>query len=186
MQSEDPKYPEAGADASAFDVSDPYARTDRPVYQVTLWPNRSLSHRGFKAVLIFVATGLSIPLLPLLGTPVAWGMLPFLLAALIALYTAIKRNYRDGRLTETLRLWPDLVTVERIEPRGEVRRWHANPFWVDIQIKDTRHLESYLTLRGNGRVIELGAFLSPEERRHLKDDLSKALRALHAPSFIFL
>jgi hypothetical protein len=39
---------------------------------------------------------------------------------LVAVYAAIRRSYADGRLVEELRLWPDLITVERREPRGAV------------------------------------------------------------------
>ena len=49
----------------------------------------------------------------------------------------------------------------RREPSGGVRRWHANPFWVRLRLLDGERVEKYLTLEGNGREIELGAFLSP-------------------------
>jgi uncharacterized membrane protein len=162
-------------DSPAPDAS---ARTDPPVLVLTLWPNRSLSRRGFAWVLAIVGGGLALPLIPLWGTPAALGVLPFLLAALLALYLAIRRSYFDGRLTEVLRLWPDLMTVERREPGGRVLRWHAHPFWVQPRLRTGAHVENYLTLRGNGREIELGAFLSPEERLALHGDLMRALGAL--------
>ena len=39
-------------------------------------------------------------------------------------------------------------------------------------------VEKYLTLAGNGREIELGAFLSPGERVELFDEISAALDRL--------
>ncbi|MEM8820806.1 MAG: DUF2244 domain-containing protein [Pseudomonadota bacterium] len=36
--------------------------------------------------------------------------------------------------------------------------------------------ENYLTLKGGGREIELGAFLSPEERLSLAERLEDAIR----------
>ncbi len=169
----------AGDTSPAFSVDgDPFGRRDTPAYSLSLWPNRSLSPTGARRVLIFVGIGLAIPLVPFLGTPVAWGLLPFLVGALIALYAALRRSYADGRLHEELRLWNDLITVERVEPGGRVQRWHANPYWVTTHLKDTRRVESYLTLKGNGREIELGAFLSPDERVALYDELSAALRRI--------
>ena len=167
--------PGAGADALA---PDPFRRLDPPILALTLWPNRSLSRRGFVWVLGLVAAGLTLPLLPLLGTKAGLGLAPFSLAALLALYVALRRSYFDGRLTEELRLWPDLITVERREPKGAVRRWHANPFWVRPRLRDDGPVEKYLTLTGNGREIELGAFLSPEEREALYRDLTAALADL--------
>ncbi|MGM0585681.1 MAG: DUF2244 domain-containing protein, partial [Pseudomonadota bacterium] len=66
----------AGAEPPAVSRSDP------PIYEVTLWPHRSLSDRGFVYVMVGTAVMLALPLIPLLGTPVALGLLPFMLAAL--------------------------------------------------------------------------------------------------------
>lgn len=107
-------------------------------------------------------------------------MLPFLLAVLFALYWAFRRSHADARLSEELRLWPDLITVVRSEPRGAVRRWHANPFWVRVRLHEDAAIEKYLTLRGNGREIEFGAFLAPWERETLFHDLERALAEARA------
>jgi uncharacterized membrane protein len=167
-------------DGRAWDVegTDPFGRPDPPLLALTLRPHRSLTPRGGTGVLALVAVGLALPLLPLVGSAAAWGLLPFLVGALVALYLAIRRNTLDGRLTEELRLWPDLITVVRREPGGAVRRWHANPFWVQARLHDRARVEKYLTLKGGGREIELGAFLSPGEREALHRDISAALRGL--------
>jgi len=174
---DDENTPQAkAADTSpAFDVEAAFGRGDPPKWTVSIWPNRSLSQTGFKRVLMATALGLTIPLIPFLGTPVAWGLLPFLVAALLALYTSIQASYRSGRLREDLRLWDDLITIERTEPNGRVKRWHANPFWTSVHLHKDAKIESYLTLRGNGREVELGAFLSPDERIALHADLTQTL-----------
>lgn len=144
-----------------------------------------MSRRTGGWLLALLALGLAMPLVPLAGTKAAWGMLPFLLAALVALYLAFRRSYEDGRLREELRLWPDLIAVERREPGGRVLRWHANPFWVRLRLRDDAKLEKYLTLEGGGREIELGAFLSPAEREDLYRQICAALdraRAGGSPS----
>lgn len=155
-----------------------FSRNDPPLLALTLWPHRSLSRRGFRRFLALTAVCLALPVVPLIGSPVGWALLPFLVGMLLAVYLALKRSYFDGRLVEELRLWPDLITVERREPRGAVRRWHANPVWVQLRLLDGAAIESYLTLRGNGREIELGAFLSPEERQQLYRELLAALAPL--------
>jgi uncharacterized membrane protein len=167
----------AGADASAPLRSGDrlFERADPPLFSLTLWPHRSLGHTGSGVVIGIAALGLSIPLLGLIGTSAAWGMLPFLVTVLVGLYWAFRRSHADARLTEELRLWPDLITVIRREPRGAVRRWHANPFWVQVRLHDNAAIEKYLTLQGNGREIELGAFLAPWEREQLYCDLTRAL-----------
>ncbi|TYO85247.1 DUF2244 domain-containing protein [Oceanicella actignis] len=156
-------------------------RQDPPLYEARLWPNRSLSSRGFRWVMGGAAAMMALPFIPLAGTPVAAGLAPFALGALALLWLMIRRNYRDGRLTETLRLWPDVIEVERREPDGRVLRWSANPYWVKLRLHPEGRPENYLTLEGGGRVIELGAFLSPEERvalaAQIEDALARARRA---------
>ncbi len=151
-------------------------RSDPPVYAVRLWPNRSLPRRGFLVVMVLAAAGMSLPLTATLGAPmVALALVPHLLLALGLLWWFIRRSYRDGELEEELRLWPDEIEVERREPRGGVRRWRANPYWVRLKLDPKGRSENYLTLAGGGREIELGAFLSPEERAALAEEIESAL-----------
>lgn len=168
----------AGGKPPAVSRSDPFTRADDPVWSVTLWPHRSLSPEGFKVILGITAVGLSLPILALAGTGAAIALAPYAALALFALWGFIKLSYRSGRITEVLRLWPDAIAVERREPWGRVRRWSANPYWVDVEMTDTKAIERYLTLRGNGRKIELGAFLTPEERVELADELRTRIAGL--------
>jgi uncharacterized membrane protein len=47
---------------------------------------------------------------------------------------------------------------------------------VQVQLYPTGGpVPQYLTLKGGGREVELGAFLSEDERRTLKDDLHRRL-----------
>lgn len=153
------------------------SRSDPPVYQVTIWPHRSMSPLGFRLVMAGAALMLCVPMIPVIGTPVFLGLAPFALGAWGLLWLFLKRNYRDARLSEHLRLWPDLIQVERREPRGPVQSWHANPYWVELKIHPDARPENYITLRGGGRTIQLGAFLSPEERVALHEELEDALGA---------
>lgn len=157
-------------------------RSDPPLYEVSLWPHRSMSRGGFRAVMTGSGAMLSLPMVPLIGTKVALGLLPFLISAWVLLWFMIHRNYRDARLVEHLRIWPDLIAVERREPKGTLRTWQANPYWVELQMHPNARPENYLTLRGAGRLIELGAFLSPEERVELHTQLDAALVTARARS----
>ncbi len=152
------------------------------VAQVVLHPHRSLSARGFAVVMLVTWLLCLVPLVPLLGTLALWVMLPFLLGILVALWVSIRRNTRDGELCEELILWPDRIRVRRHNPRGPEQSWEANPYWTRLTIHpEGGPVENYLTLRGNGREIELGAFLSPEERLLLHRNLSRALAHLRNP-----
>lgn len=158
--------------------TDPFTRTDPPTWSVMLWPNRSLSPRGFRWLMGIMAAGFAMPVLALAGTAAMWVIGGAAVLALFLLWALVKYNYFTGRLTEEVRLWPDAISVERTEPGGAVRRWSANPYWVKISVEDTRNVESYLTLQSKERRIELGVFLTPEERIELAGELKRRIGRL--------
>ena len=73
-----------------------------PVHTLHLWPHRSLSRRGFAGFILITSVMISVPLYPLLGTVVLWGVLPFLMLSVGGVWCAIEKSYRDGRLYEEL------------------------------------------------------------------------------------
>lgn len=147
-----------------------------PLAHLQAWPFRSLPRRGFVLVIGSTATLLLVPLLAVLGSPVLWGLLPFLLLTIWGLWFAINRNYRDAEIVEDLTIWPDRVTLLRRGPRGRRQSWEANPHWVSVSLHaEGGPVPHYLTLRGGGRLVELGAFLSEEERIALTAELRNAL-----------
>ena len=153
-----------------------------PVAMLRLWPHRSLPRSGF--VLFFGATVAlaAVPLLAVLGSPILWGLLPFVLGTMGALWLAIRLSYRSGEVLEELRLWPDRLELTRTEPRRPVRRWEANPHWVRPALHETGGpVPNYLTLTGAGRTVEIGAFLSEDERLSLWKELPPVLRRLGHP-----
>lgn len=144
-----------------------------------VWPHRSLTGRGFVTVVGVTATLFLLPLLTQIGHPGLWVLLPFLLAALAALYHALDRNIRDRTITEDLTLQPDLIALTRTGPHHKRQTWQANPHWVRVTLHaKAGPVPNYLTLTGNGREVELGAFLTEAERIALKADIEARLARL--------
>ncbi|MGC8203869.1 DUF2244 domain-containing protein [Aliiroseovarius sp. PTFE2010] len=155
-----------------------HADGDAPLARLTLWPHRSLAPKGFVAVIALMFVLGLIPVLPLLGTTLIWMILIFTLGVLAALYFALQASYRHG-LGEHLLIWSDHMELTRTNPKGPPKTWAANPYWVRIDLhKDGGPVEQYLTLKGANRQVELGAFLSPHERKQLRDDLAYVLDQL--------
>jgi uncharacterized membrane protein len=146
--------------------------------RLTLWPHRSLPPQGFAAFILITFALLMIPVLGLLGRSHLWFVLPFALGALWLTWALLRRNYRDGALTETLTLDPGLAELVRLDPGGRRRVWQANPYWIRVVQHRAGPVENYLTLTGGDREVEIGAFLGPDERASLKPEIEAALARL--------
>ncbi|MEH6774797.1 MAG: DUF2244 domain-containing protein [Cereibacter changlensis] len=154
------------------------ASSTSPAFRLHLWPHRSLPRRGFVIFISCTCLLLSLPLLAVLGSPVLWALLPFPALAVGGVWLALDRSYRDGEIVEELTLWPDRLTLARHGPRGQRRDWQANPHWVRLELhRSGGPVPNYLTLRGGPREVEIGAFLSEEERLALHGELQRALSA---------
>lgn len=144
-----------------------------------LWPHRSLTQSGFVWFVGTTAALIAVPLLAVLGNPVLWGLLPFLLAAIWAIWFALRKNGRDRDILEELMLSPRSVTLARHGPKGQRQDWQANPHWVRVEChRSGGPVPNYLTLKGGPREVEIGAFLSEEERVRLRGELAEALVSL--------
>ncbi len=142
-----------------------------------LWPHNSLPQHGMAAVVLTTFTLILIPALPLLGSVVLWGLLPFLMLAVWGIYFALRRNRKSRQIIEVLTLDGDQTHLCRTGPNGAVQEWDCNRYWTQVtKYDDQGPIPHYVTLKGKGREVEIGAFLSEEERIALFDDLTKALR----------
>ena len=152
----------------------PYALTHgNGHWTLRLWPHNALAARGFVAVIGLSTAVLALPLLAVLGNPVLWGLLPFAGLALWGLWFALQRNWHDRSILEEMRLSRNEIHLRRLNPRGPVQEWRADPAWVTLNMTPQNGpVEQYLTLTGGGREVELGAFLTPAERIALHDELS--------------
>jgi len=143
-----------------------------------LWPHRSMTNGGFAAFIGATFALICLPLVAVIGSPVLWALLPFAMGTLALAWVMIRWKDRQMEMVEELTLWDDRVALVRREPRRPARRWEANPFWVEVRLRATAGpVENYVTLRGADREVEIGAFLSAEERAALYDELSRRLPA---------
>lgn len=143
--------------------------------ELYLWPYRSLPKTGFVWVIGLTAGALCLPLLAVLGSRILWGLLPFMLLVIWALWFGIQRSYRSGSSQEHLVLTSDQLTVTRQDPGRPNRVWQTNPYWLRVRLRQDGPVEDYLTITDGQREIELGGFLSPEERKSLREELNDAL-----------
>ncbi|WP_439105225.1 DUF2244 domain-containing protein [Celeribacter marinus] len=161
------------------------SETGKPLLRLDVWPHRSLPSKGFSAAIwLMFAAGL-MPVIPFIGTTAFWILLACMMSVLTALWIALRKSDRD-HLREEMLIWHDRITLTHWTAKGDKIEWSANPYWVRTTLHPTAKIEQYLTLKGAGpdqtREVELGAFLSPEERIQLRDDLALVLDRVKTPA----
>ncbi len=158
----------------------PYRWTpDTDHIRLELWPHRSLPLDGFAKVILIAFVLILIPVLPFLGTYVLWGLLPFLMLAIAGLWWGLQRSYQDAKLLEILVISPDETHLTRTAPNGTVQNWHGTTYWIRANLHPNQGpVPFYITLSGQGREVELGAFLSEDERKVLYGELADQLKRI--------
>lgn len=156
----------------------PYRWTRTQDTVLTLWPHLSLPRKGFVAMIGMAFTAGTLPLLGLLGTYALWGILPFILSMVAALWWGLERSYKDGEITETLGLDDANLTLTHTPSRGQTLTWTCNIYWVRAELHvHNGPVPHYVTLSGNGRAVEIGRFLSEDERIALYSELIDFLKS---------
>ncbi|WP_425098937.1 DUF2244 domain-containing protein [Tropicibacter sp. S64] len=159
-----------------------WTETSSQSAELRAWPHNSLSPEGFSAMILSFFLFASIPLYGLLGTVLLWGLLPFMLAATAALYYALRRNAKDRDILEVLTITQDSTRLTRTNPKGDLQEWQCNSYWVEPKMHPTGGpVPNYVTLKGGGREVEVGAFLSEDERKALYGELHDMLRRIARP-----
>ncbi len=147
-----------------------------PTQQMRLWPYQSLPPHGFAAFIGVTFIMILIPLFAMLGTVLLWGLLPFVLMAVGGMYIALQKNHKSRQIEEILTLDGDTAHLVHTTPKGEIKEWDCNRYWAQVlKYEKDGPVPHYVTLRGHGREVEIGAFLSEDERIALYDDLMRNL-----------
>jgi uncharacterized membrane protein len=152
------------------------ALPDGVIAELRAQPHRSLAPVGFVWFIGITCALFALPLLAVLGSHALWGLLPFLGVTVWGMWYALHRNTHDGTLTEVLTISHDQLHLIRHEPRQADQSWEANPYWTQVSLHPEKGpVPSYLTMKGNNREVELGSFLTPEERKALHGELIEAI-----------
>ena len=150
------------------------------VTTIELWPYNSLKPKGFAFFLGATFALITLPLFNVLGTKVFWGLFPFLFLTLMGIWFALRKSLKDRQILEQLTLYKDELILIRQGPTGEQKEWVCSPYWSKLRMYDKEGpVANYITLSGNGREVELGSFLSEDERKELFSDLNRLLNKLN-------
>lgn len=154
-----------------------WTQTSDTEQELRLWPHNSLPPRGAMIVIFSVFLFGLIPILAMLGSIVLWGLLPFLLLTVLGLWLAIQTNYKARSVFEVLTLNGTRAQLIHRTPGRQQQEWSCNRYWARPEMhRKGGPVPYYVTLVGDGREVEIGAFLSEEERISLYDELVERLR----------
>jgi len=147
------------------------------IFEARSAPLNSLGDTGFWIVAGILVAGFTFigTVFTILG---AWPVLVFagVEAALVIGMLALYRTHARSS-AEVITLASGRLTIRRREGR---RREEArfDPFWARLRWQETR-----LFIAHRGAAIEIGRFLTAEEREDLAQNLDKALRRYREPVF---
>jgi len=160
----------------------PFAGAVPAPLQLDLSQHNSLNPKGFVLFFGITCVLMCVPLMAFFGTAFWYGILAYLLVTLGAAWWAMKSSWKRGSVNEVLEVWSDHLRLTRKNPDGSVKDWDANPFWVRVVTHEKDGpVPHYVTLCGSGRDVEIGSFLSEEERVALSTDLKDLLIDLRNP-----
>lgn len=160
------------------------AAAERPVFDATITPHRSLGQNGFRLVMTLVCLASIVSSIPfvVLG---AWPVAGFFGLDVIALFIAFHVNFRHARAFERIVVTPLEVLLRKVSHHGNEAVWRSNPAWTKLERQDD---EDYgllrLSLVSRGKSVAVAAALSPHEREGFADALGAALAsARRGPDF---
>lgn len=145
-----------------------------------LTPNRSLTRPAFMAMAA-AAGGLGVVAATFYVSLGAWPIAGFFGGEFLLLLIAFWVSYRQGRLSETVRVSAERLHVARRQPSGKVQHFTLAPYWARVDIDDPVRHDSQVRVSSHGRTLVLGAFLAPEERADFARSLRAALAAARGP-----
>lgn len=139
-------------------------------------PNRSLSWAQVKCFYVGIA---AVSLVIAVGFAVRgfWPVLPFAGLELLVLGCALYVCTLDGCRSDVVSVDSHTVTVEK-GCRAPSKTWEFNRAWTQVKLFRPRIVwyPSRLVLRSAGKEVEVGDFLTEDERVRLAKQLSEAIR----------
>ena len=140
--------------------------------QITIWPHRSLSPKGFGIVM-----GVLAGLLFIIGLGFflvgAWPVIGFLGLELLVVWGAFKLNYRAARHRETIHTTTEELMVESQTPAGKQAQKSFPIGWLRVSLSPSKSPamssrdQQKIILSSHGEQAEIGKYLHPAEKAGL-------------------
>lgn len=148
---------------------------------VVLMPNRSLSHSGFRAIV--VTQGFAV--LAIAGIAAWQGnvfALPIAILQTVLVTLCLRYVWRCSGCGEMITLDRRQVQVAPLGSAGATARFDT--YWARLRLERASRecRRQRLLIGSHGRTVEIGAFLSDDERHALKQELAVLLDRANDPT----
>jgi len=153
------------------------------LFEAVSTPPAGLSARGMRWLAGLAVLGAAVPAL-LFAALGAWPVLGFLggEVVLVLFLVALHRSW-NRRAVETVLLAGGRLRLRRQDGRGHEEAADLDAYWARLTLEERDGAVPLLTAEARGRRMEIGRFLSPEEKRDLAAALEGALRRYRTPVF---
>lgn len=164
------------------DSGDVATAAERPVFDATITPYRSLGQNGFRIVMTLVCLSSVVSSIPFIVLG-AWPVAGFFALDVVALFIAFQVNFRHARAFERVIVTPLEVMLRKVSHHGREAVFRFNPAWTKLERQtDEDYGLLHLKLVSRGESVPVAAALSPGEREGFADALGAALaRARRGP-----
>ncbi len=146
-----------------------------PVFAARLFPYRSLGHRGFVILMVFISV-ICFGIGGFFWSIGAWPVFGFMGLDVLAIYVAFRINYRDARAFEEITISREEMVIRKCDPRGRCKNFNFNPVWAQFIVN--RHDEIGITrmvIASRKLRLTIGDFLNPEDRESFARAFGAAL-----------
>jgi uncharacterized membrane protein len=153
------------------------------LFEAVSTPPASLSARGMRWL---CGLAVAAAALPAVGFAVmgAWPVLGFLGLEVLLVLGLVGLHRRWSRAAvESVLLTDGRLLIRRADGRGGRESAELEPYWTHLTLEERPGVMPVLTAKARGRSVEIGRFLSEEEKRELADALQAALRRYRSPIF---
>jgi len=156
---------------------------DPVLFEAVSHPPAGLSARGMRWLAGGAAAAAAVPasIAALLGAWPVFGFLGGEIVLLLGLMTLHRRRARAS--VETVLLTDGRLLLRRCNGRGEPERADLDAYWARLELEERPGAVPVLRAHARGRSVELGRFLSAEEKQSLAAALDAALRLYQNPRF---
>lgn len=156
------------------------SEADEPFFRALLMPHRSLGRTGFLILMGALLACWAVTGVIFLSHG-AWPVFGFFGLDVLLVYIAFRANYRAARMREEVSVSRTALDIRKYAPSGKQVAHRFNPFWARFSV--ARHEEIGITemaVQGQGRRVQVGGFLNPEDRESFAAAFGQALAKARA------